>query len=350
MKILHIIFSFNTGGAETMLIDIANTQHRRGDDVELLVVNDNYSSHLLDTIDKGVKIRLWKRREGSQKILLALRLNLWLRLHRYDVIHAHDPKMPGLIRGLDRRLIYTNHALGISQRYMRPAIRQIAITPAVKDDVLSRNPQADVTVIPNGIRIDTIGVRDFTRQPAAGDFRIVQVGRLQYSLKGQDILIRAMGILRRSGITGISVDFIGDGPDLEPLRQLTIDEGVSDIVKFRGLMSRHDIYASYPGYDLMMHPARQEGFGLIIAEAMAAGLPVAVPNTGGPYDVIEHGRLGYTFPPDSPQAAAEAIIAIRNNYPQCLTVAREAREKATSAYGIEATVQAYSQLYSRKQS
>lgn len=345
MRIIHVIFTFRTGGAETMLIDIMNRQVALGHEVMLLIINDGIDQGLISTINENVKVSHWPRRPGTQKLLLAARLNLWLRVKRPDVIHVHDPKLPGLIRGLDRKMVYTIHALNLSQRYLRPSVKQVAITQAVHDDVVSHHPEADIIVIPNGVDVDSIRQRDPERVPSEGEFRIVQTARLDSEKKGQDILIRALGALDRMGISDIFVDFIGEGADRHALEELALAEKVASRVTFRGLMTRPEVYNAYADYDLMVHPSRKEGFGLIIAEAMVAGLPVAVPSEGGPYEVIECGHLGETFETEDPESCAEAILNVRNAYPSALLRAELAKQRAMIAYSLNSMVDEYIDLY-----
>lgn len=345
MKILHITFRFMTGGAETMLVDIMNRQVALGHKVSLLIINDGVDEGLLSTISDKVEVTYWPRRPGTGKLWLALKANLWVRLQNPDVIHTHDPKLPGLIRGLDKKLVYTVHALGLSQHHLRPTVKQIAITDAVKDDALHMNKSADIIMISNGISVGAIRRRDSERMPAKGEFRIVQSGRLDIATKGQDILIKALGVLNSRGISDVYVDFIGEGADRRMLEELARSEGVASRVTFRGLMTRKEVYNAYADYDLMVHPARYEGFGLIIAEAMVAGLPVAVPSEGGPYEVIDRGHLGETFDTDDPESCAEAIEHVRSNYGMALLRAELARSRARLSYSLDAMVDEYIDLY-----
>lgn len=345
MKITHIIFTFNTGGAETMLVDIMNRQADMGHDVSLLIINDGVDPGLLSTISPAVTVTHWPRRPGSGKLQLALRLNWWVRRQRPDVVHLHDPKLPGLLRGMDRKLLYTVHDLDLSQHWMRPTVRQAAISRAVMDNALEQNPQANVCVVENGINIDAIAHRG--ADGAHSPLRIVQLARLDSSKKGQDILISALGLLKSRGVEDVSVDFIGEGADLDKLKAQVCRQGVERQVVFRGLMTRKEIYQELASYDLMVHPARYEGFGLVIAEAMSAGLPVAVPRGGGPYEVVGKGEFGEVFAPDDPQSVADAIERIRSDYPAALRRAEAARAEAAAHYSLEAQVDAYMRIYRR---
>lgn len=343
MKILHCIFSFTVGGSESMLVDIVNEQVKT-DDVTLLIVNGYSDDGLLSALDKRVEVLMMGRREGANPLMLMLRLNWKLRRMNFDVIHIHNHKLAGLIRGLDHKLVFTAHCLNIPMIYAG-RVRIIAISNAVRDDIVSRRPSAKVTVIPNGICSDTVSRRDLRM---FGDtFRIVQVGSLNVGYKGQDYLIEAVKILKDCGIDNVSVDFIGKGADLEMLERLAGRLGVSDRVNFLGGRDRAYIYSHLCEYDLMCHPARYEGFGLVVAEGMAAQLPVAVPSEGGPYEVIGCGRFGTTFAPRSAAACADAIKSIYDDYGKALSRVIPAAEHVTTNYSVSSMVARYLSFYGR---
>ena len=74
MKILHLIFSFNVGGAETMLIDIINQQIQKHK-VALLIINNQYNETLIRKINSKVDIILLNRIPKSRNIVDVFRLN-----------------------------------------------------------------------------------------------------------------------------------------------------------------------------------------------------------------------------------------------------------------------------------
>lgn len=175
-------------------------------------------------------------------------------------------------------------------------------------------------------------------------FRLVQVARLVAEKKGQDILIRALGILRKRGITNVDVTFIGDGPDRDTLQALALGQGVGTQVHFLGLMARDSIYATLHNFHAMCHPSRFEGFGLTVAEGMAAGLPLILPQGDGPWEVADRGRLCIAFPNGDVEACADAISTLINNYPAAAATARQAIGYVRR-FDISATVDNYLNLY-----
>lgn len=340
MHILHCTYGMEVGGAETMLVDIMNSQVRRGDRVTLLIVNNRESPLVMDTIDPRVEIVRFRRREGSAPLLMMARLNMAIARLRPDIVHVHHEKFCRLVLVRRRRLIYTVHALNITMQYSVHT-PMAAITDVVADDVRKRLTGATVRTIPNGIRTENI-LRRSDNTPVV--FKLVQTGRLEPELKGQDIAIRALGILNRRNIKNVEISFIGDGSGMEALKELASAEGVADRVHFEGLRDRDYIYTHLCGYDAMIHPSRYEGFGLTVAEGMAAGLPLILTEHDGPWEVADNGRLCLSGTKDNPESFADAIQTLLTDYPSALAIAREGLEYVRR-FDIENTVDAYAEYY-----
>ena len=99
--------------------------------------------------------------------------------------------------------------------------------------------------------------------------------------KGQDTLIRALGILHRKGYD-VSVKFIGDSEIREQFEKLAEESGVSDRIRFTGLLARkEEVRSELMSSDLFVYPTRAEGLPRSMIEAMAVGLPVVSTPVGG---------------------------------------------------------------------
>ena len=341
MKILHIIFQMLTGGAETMLADIVNEQILNGNEVEILIVNRGENDVVMKTISPSVKVSRFNRTPGAAPLLLMARLNLFVLRRRPDVVHLHMHKLTGLLKVMKGRTLFTVHALDIPMIYAADS-NMAAISEAVAANVKARVPNAKIRVVSNGIDTSAIKVRG-DRKPAER-VRIVQVSRLIAEIKGQDILIKAIAQLVGRGYD-VECTFIGEGTDLEMLKELAGREGVPDRVNFTGNLPRKEIYRRLAEFDLMCHPSRFEGFGLTVAEGMAAGLPLVVPEGGGPWEVADKGRLAETFVNDDPTTCAKAIAHVIDHYPACLRRAAEAREYVEDNFSVKRMVKQYADIY-----
>lgn len=344
MRIIHCIWSFNTGGAETMLVDIANEQVKT-QEVYVLIVNDSCQKYLIDRLSPEVKVIFNKRNPGTRSIWPLIRLNWTLLRLRPDVIHLHNGALPKVIIPLvSRGLFLTVHDLQIPLESVRRGMKLIAISEAVREDVLSRG-NYDIVTIPNGIDVDAIEKRG--RHNLNGKMRIVQVGRLDASKKGQDILIDAVSILQKRGVEDIEVDFIGEGMSGIALKELVERKGIAGKVRFLGLRDRTYVYSHLKDYDLMCHPSRYEGFGLTVAEGMAAMLPVLVSDEGGPYEIIEHGKLGTAFKMENAEDCADKLEYMYNHYQEALGIVPKAYENIRRCYSINRMVKDYLGYYTR---
>ena len=342
MKIVHCIWDLNIGGSETMLVDIANEQ-AKSHDVYVLIVNDSYQKFLLDKFSPKVKVILNKRKPSARLPWALIRLNWTLWKLRPDIVHLHNAMLPKVVLPfVSRGLFLTIHALQIPMESVRRGMKLIAISDAVREDILSRG-KYDIVTIPNGINIETIEKRN--TQLFQGKMRIIQVARLDAEKKGQDILINAMSILKQRGLNDIEVDFIGEGTSLKELEQQVERLGLRENVHFLGLRDRSYIYSHLKDYDLMCHPARYEGFGLTIAEGMAAMLPVLVSDEGGPYEIIEHGKFGNSFKMEDSKDCADKIEYIFKHYNKALNLVPEAYKHIKAHYSIERMASDYIKCY-----
>lgn len=308
MKIVHIIFDLNTGGAETMLVDIINEQVKTVS-VTLIVVNNQINEKLLDQIDKKVKLILIGRKERSRNPIPIIKLN-WhlLKLNPY-VIHCHNESVVRIII-FRNKCVLTVHDVNIATKNFKFYIKLFAISKSVKKDIEQRSGIKPIVVY-NGIRIDAIKQKenyDFNI------FKIVQVSRLDHEKKGQHILLEALNTLvYKKEITNICVDFIGEGNSLAYLKKLVEGYNLNEFVNFLGICDRQYIYNHLKDYNLLIQPSLYEGFGLTIAEAMAAKVPVLVSDIDGPMEIVDYGNHGYFFRTGKPKICAEKILTIMND-------------------------------------
>lgn len=305
MKILHVIFRMCTGGTEMMLIDIVRCQAAEGHDVAVMIINEGSDPALVNSFPPDVKVCQLNRREGSRSPLPILRFNLMLMALNPAAIHVHNERAVNMmIPPLRRRVLQTLHTTGIRLHGCQTRTPLASISQWVASELKQRQ-KLDSSVVYNGIYPDSIARRKHTPQLR----ELVCVGRLDQKIKGQDLLIRALAYssLAYPHIADYNLTLIGGGPDEESLKKLAASLGIASRVKFLGAMSRSEIYSLLPSFDLFVLPSRQEGFGLVLAEAMAAGLPVIASNLPGPLEIMKGGRFGLSFQAGSAVSLAEAL-------------------------------------------
>lgn len=346
MKVLHFIWGFGNGGAENLVVDLANEQAGRHE-VMILVANEGINPAVEERVSPSVRILGLDRPEGGRNPFFLMRLAWEIARFSPNVIHAHAHNA-AVLRFLARcPLVLTVHDVNINMgRAVRFFDAVCCISQSVHDDVSARYPGVSSRVIDNGIVTRDIFVK---RRNLTGEgLRGVQVSRLVHEKKGQDVLLRALRIVNdRLGSRRINVDFIGDGSSLEFLRSLARDLGVESDCRFLGGMGRSDIYARLCNYDFLVQPSRYEGFGLTVAEAMAAEIPVVVSDIEGPMEIIDHGRYGYAFESGDEKSLAQTLERVVNEIAAPFAAERlaAAKRRVIERYDVGAMADKYGQVY-----
>lgn len=342
MIIIHMIFSFNTGGSETMLVDIANEQVKSAD-VAIIIVNDNYSDKVLAKLSDKVKVFFLNRKKGSKNIIQIIKLNYIIHKLKPDYIHCHNYN---LIKMLFRHFInckigFTAHGLNIPTKYHFLYDHIFSISNSVKNDI--KKSGVDSLLIENGITFSKIKNK---KDKTSNVFKIIQVGRLDHEKKGQDILINAANILiNEKGIKSVQIDLIGEGPSKVFLQKLVDRFGLNDYFNFLGIKTRDYIYKNLCNYDLFIQPSRIDGFGLTVVEAIAAKVPVLTSNVYGPIEIIEDGKYGYFFENEDFIDCSNKITSLIQDKNNLNRKTENAYNFVLEKYSVTKTAQKYIDAY-----
>lgn len=141
------------------------------------------------------------------------------------------------------------------------------------------------------------------------DRLIIYCGRFAADKGGVDTLLRAMAALPER----YKIILVGDGPQRTELEALSASVGINDRVWFLGSLPNEQAILHIAASDLLVLPSNQEAFGLVLNEAIAAGLPVIASDiVGAAYDLIDEGKNGFIFPRGDHAKLAEAILKCEN--------------------------------------
>lgn len=345
MKILHVIFSFTTGGAETMLVDIINEQSKT-QRVELIIINNTISEYLINNINNGVVIHYLNRRPGSRNPFPILKFNYKVFKINPEVIHFHNDTAINLLIFKNKAVTcLTIHSENVPIVNLYKYKELFSISNAVQKDILIRSQKKSVVVY-NGIKFENIEFNSYSNK--FEKFRIVQISRLDHEIKGQHILMKSINILvNEKGITNLQLDLIGEGDSLEYLKILAKQLNIEKYVNFLGLKTRKFIYTDLKNYQLLVQPSLYEGFGLTVVEAIAAKIPVLVSDIEGPMEIIDNGKYGLFFKAGDVKECAEIIYEIINDFQTVKTTNRmnEAYDYAKVNFNIINTAQNYIKNY-----
>lgn len=286
--------------------------------------------------------------------LLAFCVSMFLlaRQLRPDVIHAHWIIPTGFIAVivgwlLGIPVVTTVHG-GDAFSLRSPVIRWFkgftlkhsacwsANTYATAVAAKAESDVAAPVVIPMGVdtRLFASGNRNLHRSMLDKDDQVVLfVGRL-VEKKGCDVLIRAFQQVVRQRHDNTRLWIVGDGKERATLETLVEKAGLTDKVRFFGGQPNQCLADVYAGADWFALPSIEdstgdtEGQGVVLVEAMAAGLPVIASRTGGVEEVVDDRVTGLLVVPSDVDALAETLHACLDNEDFRMTAARQARYRA----------------------
>jgi len=173
-------------------------------------------------------------------------------------------------------------------------------------------PAAKIAVVPEPIDLGAWRrlFASVTADPASRP-TVLAVARM-YPRKRLDDLITA-AVRLRGRIPGVQVRIVGDGPESARLRALARRLALDETVVFVGEVSRLALAVEYGGAHCFCLPSVQEGFGIVFAEAMAAGLPIVACRVAAVPEVVPDGRVGLLVAPRSPDELAAALETLLND-------------------------------------
>lgn len=171
---------------------------------------------------------------------------------------------------------------------------------------------------------------------------ILNVARL-HPRKGQALLLQAFRqVLEHYPQTRCII--VGDGPEREPLRRLAHQLGLDHAVILIG--ERRDLERFYLDADLFVMSAVDEAMGVVVCQAMAAGLPVIAFEAGSVREIVTNGVTGILVPVGDVKALAEKIIEVLTYLDKYrLTMGQAASQLIARKYSAKVMVRRYEKFY-----
>lgn len=392
MRVLMLSWEYppeNVGGIAPHVHDLSLALTEKGQEVTVLT-RGNGPMGTTEQI-KGVKVCRVGRSapEPPDFVSWVMQLNLQLMEkavslveegETFDLIHAHDWLVAYAGKGLKHAfrlpLIATIHATewgrnnGLHnelQRYISnvewwlayEAWRVICCSRYMSGELqrIFQVPVNKMRVIPNGVypelfRCPAGDVRAIRRRYAADDEQVVfYVGRLVFE-KGLDLLLEAAPkiLAHREKVKFV---IAGKGPHAEHLHHRARQMGLYHKFYFTGYVDDLTRNALFSTADVAVFPSLYEPFGIVALEAMAAGTPVVVADTGGLGEVVQHGRNGLKAFPNNPESLADNILWVLTHPEQAAAMREQARRDLETEYNwgkiADQTIDVYQEVQSEYQ-
>ncbi|MFL6675153.1 MAG: glycosyltransferase family 4 protein [Massilia sp.] len=183
----------------------------------------------------------------------------------------------------------------------------ITVCNALRDEVVALGVDAGrVTSLRNGVDLELF--RPIERKESS-EFTLLTVGHL-VPVKGQELIIGALPLL-----PGVRLVVAGDGPDRKKLEDLAREMNVAERVSFLGAVPQAQLRGHYGAADALVLASSREGWANVLLESMACGTPVVASRVYGTPEVVAAPEAGVLMGQRSPQGVADAVNALRTNYP-----------------------------------
>lgn len=362
MNILELTTHLEMGGISVYVDTLSRGLAARGHRVTVASSGGWFERSLAEQSIRHVRLNCLTSSELNPKLWFSVfpRLMKLIRDEKTQIIHAHTRiaqvlgRMAGIFTGIP--MVSTCHGL----YSLRPGRRffpcwgnrVVAISKSVENllrhDYHLAVPD-EVTLIPNGVETARFlkpvpeEQRDDYRQRHGiwGDPIIGSVARLS-PVKGLDLLLKVLPSLVKK-YPNLQLLLIGDGPEKEALIRQAYALGVERRLVL--CASAADTRIPLSLMKIFAAPSWNEGFGLALVEAMAAGVPVVASNTGGPAETIEHGKTGLLVPAGDTPALEQAIDSLLSDPGKADCIAQAARRLALERYDMKRVTEQMEGLY-----
>ena len=286
----------------------------------------------------------------------AWRLRRFARDRDIEIVHAHmarDYPLASLAAGGERpRLVLTRHVLfpmgKLHKLTRRRVARVIAVSEAVAASLREQNifDDAQIAVVRHGIDLER-----FQSVVARNDTKMLRVGMLGElsPVKGQKEFMRAAAMIagKRTDVEFIIAgrDNSAEGEYRRELMQSIESAGLTERISI--IESRIDVAEFLAQLDVFVSASSSEAFGLAIAEAMAAGVPVVATASDGAREIITDAQTGRLVPINDVDELAKRIGELLDDSAERTRLADNARNKAAEAFSLPRMIAETEAVYSQ---
>ena len=242
-------------------------------------------------------------------------------------VFVHGAEIETARRGARARALREAHHLLVNSEFTAAALR--AAIPSRADRIRVVPLCIDPERIAQWEAVDKGA--PLVREPAA-----LLVGRMwsEERGKGHDALIEGWPEVRRR-VPAAELWIVGEGDDTGRMQGLARDRGVADAVRFLGRVSDAELGALYRRASVFAMPSRQEGFGLVYAEAMWHGLPCIGSTADAAGQVIDDGVTGRLVPYADARASADAVASLLSDPGRARAMGEAGRHRARELFTYE---------------
>lgn len=348
-----------TSGVVTSISTFKEELTKLGHDIHIFAPNYPHYNEAEENVYRYFSIPSPTNHDYTLAIPIHPGMNLLVKNLQLDLIHVHSPFTMGRVglryaRKFNLPLLFTYHTryeeyvhyvplahdlakevtIKYSSHFCNNCDRLIAPSAEIKSIIEGFDVKTPISVIPSGVPLEKYrgGEAGWLRRnyPIPEQNRILLfVGRLTQE-KNLPFLIQSFKEVKTQ-IPETTLVIIAQGPMEEELKELvkSLDLLLDEDVIFTGVLPFESLVNAYYSADLFVFSSLTETQGLVLIEAMAAGLPVAAVRASGVQEMVDHGVNGLLTPNDTSKLAAAVcrILSDKKLYRRLQTNARKKAEK-----------------------
>ena len=361
MKILFVITSLGIGGAERQVLNLADSLSAMGHQIQIA-----YLTGPARLMPKNPNIKVVPISISKSPFRFArgyLRLRRLISDFKPDVVHSHmvhGNLLARVVRLTTKipKLICTAHSTNEGGRLRMYAYRLTDFLADIFTNVSKEAvdafeakgaaPPGRMLVVYNGIDTQKFSPDSAERESLRNRFAvgsdkiILAVGRLSKP-KDYPNLVNAFKNISRKA-ENIKLWIIGDGPLRESIESLVAELDLRERIMFLGTLHENDIPNFMCAADVFVLSSAWEGFGLVVAEAMATEKVVVATKSGGVKEVV--GNCGFLVPPQNSEALAYALEKALCMPPERAKILGEkARQRIIEKFSLDSAVDRWLEIY-----
>jgi glycosyltransferase involved in cell wall biosynthesis len=368
MKILQTPVRFRPfiGGVENYVYNLSRGLVRLGHEVTVLCANEPKSEK--EELMDGIRVKRLPYIGKIANTNITPSLPIEILREDFDLVHAHLPTpwsadLSAVFAKMKRKpLILTYHndivGAGFANRaahlYNRTALKnllnradRIIITQPkyLRSSPYLKRYEDKIVVIPVGVDVERF--RPMRSEKINNSIFFLSVLDEFHRYKGLDQLLRAL-VLVKEEISDARLIVGGDGHLLEHYRRLSEDLGLGENVDFLGRVPEEMLANYYNRCDIFVLPSvskAQEGFGMVLLEAMACGKPVVCTDIVGVADEVKTKGAGLIVEPSNAEELAEAISHILQDRSLAHKMGEVGRRLVEERYGWEKVAKRVEEVY-----
>jgi glycosyltransferase involved in cell wall biosynthesis len=365
-RVFFVLDSLNVGGTETQAVELARRLDPNKYEVTLACLR--VRGPLLERLTgSSVSVMEFYPKGGMNSpagLYQLLRMAIFLRRGRFDIVHAHDlwaillgvpaaklARVPVIVssqRDLSHDPFYRSRREKILRYLQRTSDVVLTNAASIRDGLVEEGtfPSGKMRLVYNGLDLDRFGRAPQNRErlfPDVSGKLIVLVGNMHTDVKGHPWLIDAAPKVV-AAFPDTNFVLVGDGASRKLFEERVVQLGLQRNFLFLG--RRNDVPEILACCDIAVLPSRAEGLPNAVLEYLASGLPTIASSVGGNAEIVKNERTGLLVAPENSEALSSALIRLLRERGFATELGRSGQAFVRENFSFDRLVTEIDHLYS----